>query len=152
MSWSARQERPHPRLPIIKRLPTISYPAISCCIKKSDSEMVMDGGCPGRAHQCPQKSRAGKLSRSTARAAGKCCIPVCKRSHEKMGWGGHKFGVFSVNSWVCSPSHKELVWQYWLLGPQGTVCRSSELRQAGGGQEPVEKAFLLLFLLHCTPL
>lgn len=68
------------------------------------------------------------------------------------GWGGRakKSAVLSVNSWVCFPSHKELVWQE--TGTQG-YCMQEPWTKAGlGGQDPVDKAFFLLFPLHCAHL
>ncbi|KAF2982155.1 hypothetical protein EK904_002578, partial [Melospiza melodia maxima] len=77
------------------RLPTPDYPQLNAtyhhtpCNKLLCREearlVVMEGGCPGRARCCPQKSKAGELGRSTGRAAGKGCTPVCRRSNEKMG-------------------------------------------------------------------
>lgn len=74
----------------------------------------MDGGCPGRAHSHLQKSRAGKLGRSTGRAAGKCCISVCRRSSVKMRrrWGTNMVFFLSIwfvplltNGWCDSTGH-----------------------------------------------
>lgn len=64
----------------------------------------MDGGCPGRAHGCLQKSRAGKLGWSTGRAAD---LSVAHQSAggimRKMGGGEQiwcsfcQFGLFSFS-------------------------------------------------------
>lgn len=131
-------------------MPTYHHiPCNKLVCKKSARWVVIDGGCPGRAHRCLQKSRAGKLGRSMGRAAGKCCIPGGVMGR----WGGgHKFGVLSVNSWVCAPSHTELMWQYWLLGPKGIVCRSPELRQAQGVRTLWLSFFSFFFTAHpCNP-
>lgn len=102
------QTRPDPRLPIIKCLHTITYPAISWCIKNQPDGWSSMGDA--QAELIAACRRAGLGSWAGAPAGQQVSVAYQSAGGVMGRWGGgHKFGVLSVNSWVCAPSHTELV-------------------------------------------
>lgn len=140
--------RPHPRLPIINCLHTVTYPALTWCLENQTDRWSSTG-----AAQLEPLAAAVQQGRGAGQGTvGGQQVGVRYQSARRVRRRcGRRLGAPSVHSWVCAPSRAELVLQRWSLVPKGIVCENPEPRHARWGRALGRKLSFFSFFLTAHP-